>query len=231
MNTYLTEEKILNYLENLTFSSAMTVNLLAILNSVVVASFNERELSTLPKGGIIMMLWYKFESDHTVINQILTLTQSLYKDSYFVVEMMDNHFIAKIQELLSNKNIDSDVYNQIKLIYENKKKGTYDLYIAKHGKNINKWGVLQYVDKIDDPSIGKLKAKALLKLYNKKQRTLTISKVIGNKNVRAGSLVPVILDLQDIKVANYMVVEKVTHSFENKRWTMDLVLSGGDFSG
>ena len=129
--------------------------------------------------------------------------------------------------------IDSDVYNQIKLIHENKKdkNKVYELYVTRDKNSINKWGLLQYVDKIDDPSIGKLKAKALLKLYNKKQRTLTISKVIGNKNVRAGSLVPVILDLQDIKVANYMVVEKVTHSFENKRWTMDLVLSGGDFSG
>ena len=127
--------------------------------------------------------------------------------------------------------IDTDVYNQIKLIYENKKKGTYDLYMTKHSKNINKWGVLQYVEKIDDPDIGKLKAKALLKLYNKKMRTLTVSKVIGNKNVRAGSLVPVMLDLQDIKVANYMLVEKVTHTFDNRRWTMDLVLSGGDFSG
>lgn len=127
--------------------------------------------------------------------------------------------------------IDTDVYNQIKLIYENKKKGTYDLYMTKHSKNINKWGVLQYVEKIDDPDIGKLKAKALLKLYNKKMRTLTVSKIIGNKNVRAGSLVPVMLDLQDIKVANYMLVEKVTHTFDNRRWTMDLVLSGGDFSG
>lgn len=127
--------------------------------------------------------------------------------------------------------IDSDVYNQIKLIYENKEKGTYDLYVTKHSKNINKWGVLQYVEKIDDPDIGKLKAKALLKLYNQKARTLTVSKVIGNKKVRAGSLVPIILDLQDIKIANYMVVEKVTHTFDNRRWTMDLVLSGGDFSG
>lgn len=126
--------------------------------------------------------------------------------------------------------IDSNVYNQIKLIYENKEKGTYDLYVTKHGKNINKWGVLQYVDKIDDPDIGKLKSKALLKLYNQKQRSLTVSKVIGNKNVRAGSLVPIMLDLQDMKISNYMVVEKVTHTFENRRWTMDLVLSGGDFS-
>ncbi len=127
--------------------------------------------------------------------------------------------------------IDSDVYNQIKLIYENKKKGTYDLYVTKHSKNINKWGVLQYTDKIDDPDIGKLKAKALLQLYNKKKRTLTVSGVIGNKKVRAGSLVPVILNLGDIKVANYMIVEKVTHTFKNRQHTMDLVLSGGDFNG
>jgi len=126
--------------------------------------------------------------------------------------------------------IDDGVYNQIKLIYENKKKGTYDLYMAKNSKNINRWGVLQYVDKIDNPDIGKLKATALLKLYNHKQRTLTVSGIIGNKRVRAGSLVPVILDLRDIKVANYMLVEKVTHNFNNRQHTMDLVLSGGDFS-
>lgn len=125
--------------------------------------------------------------------------------------------------------IDSEVYNQVKLIYENKKKGTYDLYMAKHSKNINKWGVLQYTGKIDSPDIGKLKANALLKLYNRRRRSLAVSGVIGNKNVRAGSLVPVILDLQDMKVANYMMVEKVTHIFNNRRHSMDLVLSGGDF--
>lgn len=127
--------------------------------------------------------------------------------------------------------IDSEVYNQIKLIYENKEKGTYDLYVTKHSKNINKWGVLQYTDKIDSPDIGKLKSKALLSLYSHKQRTLTVSGVIGNSKVRAGSLVPVILGLQDMKVSNYMLVEKVTHTFENRRHSMELVLSGGDFVG
>ena len=90
--------------------------------------------------------------------------------------------------------------------------------------------MLQYTDKIDDPDIGKLKANALLQLYNKKQRTLDVSGVIGNKKVRAGSLIPVILDLGDMRVANYMMVEKVTHIFKNHQYTMDLVLSGGDFS-
>lgn len=154
----------------------------------------------------------------------LTDVSSMKVNSCLVDQETGEEFTYKVS-------IDSDVYNQIKLIYENKKKGSYDLYVTKHSKNINKWGVLQYVDKIDNPDIGKLKSKALLKLYNKKQRNLTVSGVIGNRSVRAGSLVPVMLDLYDIKVANYMMAEKVTHIFNNRQYSMDLVLSGGDFSG
>jgi hypothetical protein len=131
--------------------------------------------------------------------------------------------------------IDSDVYNQIKLVYENSDsdsgKTTLDLYVAKSTKSINKWGVLQYLEKIDDPDVGKLKSQAYLKLYNRKARSLTISGVIGCKKVRAGSLIPVVLNLDDVKVANYMLVDKVTHTFKNHQHTMDLILSGGDFSG
>lgn len=135
------------------------------------------------------------------------------------------------QDFEYKTSIDTDVYNQIKLIYKNNEKGTFDLYMAKDAKNINKWGTLQYTDTIDDPDIGKLKAQALLKLYDTICRTLTIKGVIGNKKVRAGSLVPVTLNLWDIKVSNYMLVEKVTHIFKNREYTMDLVLSGGGFSG
>lgn len=126
--------------------------------------------------------------------------------------------------------IDDGVYNQIKLVYENKDKGTYDLYVSKSTKNINNWGVLQLLEKIDDPDVGKLKSQAYLKLYNQKQRNLKVSDVIGCTKVRAGSLVPVLLDLVDIKVANYMLVDKVTHTFSNRQHFMDLSLSGGDFS-
>lgn len=126
--------------------------------------------------------------------------------------------------------IDDGVYNKIKLVYENKKKGCYDKYVSQDARNMDKWGVLQYHDKISTPKLGKLKADALLDLYNQKKRSLSISGVIGNTNVRAGSLVPVILNLQDIKVSNYMMVEKVTHKFENRHYSMDLVLSGGGFS-
>ena len=40
---------------------------------------------------------------------------------------------------------------------------------------------------------------------------------------------PVILELGDMKVSNYMLVEKVTHKFDNRQHTMDIVVSGGDF--
>ncbi len=126
--------------------------------------------------------------------------------------------------------IDSDVYNQVKLVFENKEKGTYDLYVSKDSSHINKWGVLQFTEKIDAADSGKLKSQAYLKLYNQKTKNLSISGVIGNTHVRAGSLVPVILKLSDMKVSNYLLVEKVTHTFNNKQHTMDLTLSGGGFS-
>lgn len=134
------------------------------------------------------------------------------------------------QDYTYKTTIDDGVYNQIKLVYENKDKGTYDLYMAKDSKNINNWGVLQLLEKIDDPDIGKLKSQAYLKLYDQKQRNLRVSNVIGNTKVRAGSLIPVLLDLVDIKIANYMLVDKVTHTFSNRQHSMELSLSGGDFS-
>lgn len=127
--------------------------------------------------------------------------------------------------------IDADVYNQVKLVYANKKKGTYDLYVSKDTKNINKWGVLQYEDNIETPDIGKLKSQALLKLYNQLSRTITIDKVIGNVKVRAGSMVPVMLSIGDMTIKNYMLVEKAVHTIENGRYTMKLSVSGGGFSG
>ena len=107
---------------------------------------------------------------------------------------------------------------------------SYGIYLVRDNKKIAKWGTLLFTDEINSPDIGKLIAQALLKLYSHEKRTLTISGVIGNSKVRGGSLVPVILDLGDLKIANYMLVEKVTHTFKNREYTMDLVVSGGDFS-
>lgn len=126
---------------------------------------------------------------------------------------------------------DKDYYNQIKLAYENKKTGKLDVYISRSSKAINKYGVLQYYEKIDDPKVAKLKGKVLLKMYNKVVRTLSITGAFGSTKVRAGCLVPVIMDLYDRKVSSYLLVDKVTHTFNNGQYTMDLDLSGGGFDG
>ena len=118
--------------------------------------------------------------------------------------------------------------NQIKLVKSNEKAGKREIYIAKDSSNINKWGVLQHFDKLGEKENGEMKADALLKLYNRKFKTLIMKNVFGDTRVRAGSSVVVNLDLGDTKVKNYMLVEKVKHTFKFQEHFMDLTLRGAD---
>ena len=125
--------------------------------------------------------------------------------------------------------IDDDTYNKIKLTYDNEDSGYREVYVAQDSSNINKWGILQYYDTLQKGENGQAKANALLKLYNKKTRNLKITKAIGDNRVRAGSMVVINLDLGDVKLKNWMLVEKCTHTYkENEHW-MDLTLRGGEF--
>lgn len=125
--------------------------------------------------------------------------------------------------------IDTDTYNKIKLTYDNKETGKREVYIAQDTNNMNKWGVLQFFDTIDEKTNGAVKATSLLKLYNQKTRNLEIKKAIGDIRVRGGSLIIVKLDLGDIKLQNFMLVEKAKHTFKNGEHFMDLTLRGQDF--
>ncbi len=126
-----------------------------------------------------------------------------------------------------SSSIDKDVYNQIKLVFDNEKSGSRDIYMTKDGNNINTWGVLRYFDTLKEGENGQNKADALLNLYNVKTQTLKISKAIGDARVRAGSLVAVQLKTGGIELKNYMLVEKCTHTFNESYHTMDLTLRGG----
>lgn len=127
--------------------------------------------------------------------------------------------------------IDSDTYNKIKLAYDNKKTGKREIYIAQDSSKINEWGVLQYFEKIDENTNGQFKADTLLQLYNSKKRKLTIKNALGDVRVRGGSSVIVNMNLGDVKIQNFMLVEKVKHSFSNNQHLMDLTLRGVDFYG
>jgi len=125
--------------------------------------------------------------------------------------------------------IDTNTFNKVKLTYENEDTGKRDVYIAQDSNNINNWGVLQYFDTLQKGENGKAKADALLALYNKKTRNLSISKALGDTRVRAGCMIVVQLNLGDVNVQNLMLVEKCKHTFSESEHFMDLTLRGGEF--
>lgn len=128
-----------------------------------------------------------------------------------------------------SSSIDSDTYNRVKLIRENEEKGTREVFISQDSKNINKWGVLQHFDKLEENENGKNKADSLLSLYNAKTKKLTVKNALGDLRIRAGSMIVVQLNLTDTKLSNMMLVEKCTHKFLKDEHVMDLTLRGGGF--
>lgn len=178
-----------------------------------------------------------------IIQNALDLTLQYYSYMYVLYDDFGKICLTGIDNMCLNllideetgenydysSSIDESTYNQIKLYYDNQTTGQRDIYIAKDSSTINKWGVLQYYDSVQDGEDGQTKANALLKLYNAKTRKLNIKNAIGDVRVRAGSMVVVILDLGDIKVESLMLVETCKHVFKNNEHRMDLKLRGGEF--
>lgn len=133
------------------------------------------------------------------------------------------------EDFTYDSTIDSNTYNQIKLTYDNDETGTREVYMVKDSSKINAWGILQYYEKLQKGENGQAKADALLKLYNKKTRSLKLDNCFGDVRCRAGSMPIVRLNLGDMMLCNYMLVEKATHTFKNNQHTMSLNVRGGEF--
>jgi hypothetical protein len=124
--------------------------------------------------------------------------------------------------------IADNTYNRVKLVYEDPDSGQRQIYLAQDGLNVNKWGVLQYYEKIDDKNLAQLKAMSLLKLFDAKTRTITLKGVLGDVNVRAGTLLVVVMGLGDYNLSNLMLVNQVKHTFRDNEHLMEMKLRGGD---
>lgn len=190
----------------------------------------------------------RIEEDKTLLDMIqnaLDLTLQNTKQLFVLYDDFGKLTLNHIQNLRLNllideetsedydysSSIDSDTYNQIKLTYDNDETGKREVYISKDSSHINEWGILQYFEKIDEKTNGKVKADALLSLYNQKTKRLSIKNVLGDTRVHAGTSVVVRLTLNDVKIENFMLVEKVKHLFSNNEHFMDLDLKGGVFNG
>lgn len=123
--------------------------------------------------------------------------------------------------------IDSDTYNQVKLVKENKETKKREIYIEKDSSAINKWGTLQFYETVqesmNDAQI-RTRADMLLEYYNKPKRTLKLDKCIGNFKIKAGrSFVLLIGDLKDtIPYNKYVICSTCTHKITNGAHLMEL---------
>ncbi|MBE5981535.1 MAG: hydrolase [Paenibacillaceae bacterium] len=127
--------------------------------------------------------------------------------------------------------VDSDTYNQIKVYYDDNKTKKREVYMTKDTETINKWGIFQKNESIEKDANGQEIAERYLGLYNRPTRSLNIKGAFGDIRVRAGCLIPVSLDLKEMELKNYLLVEAVTHNIDEGIHTMDMTLRGAGISG
>ena len=120
--------------------------------------------------------------------------------------------------------IDAQTYNSVKLSVPNEATGRSDVYVAQDSYNIGRWGLLQLYQQVDgDFNEAQLKARAeaTLNYYNRRMRTLKVSS-LGVPGLHAGQLVLMkVPDLGDIALDQYVLLDRVSHTWENGVHTME----------
>lgn len=120
--------------------------------------------------------------------------------------------------------IDSQTYNSIKLARPNKSTGLWETFVAQDSNNIAQWGLLQLYQTVDeDANDAQIQAQAQVSLqyYNQRMRTISVSSM-GVPGLRAGQMVLMkVPDLGDINLDQYVLLEKVTHTWKNETHTME----------
>lgn len=151
-----------------------------------------------------------------------------------------NLLLASDDSYLINFNykndIDSDTYNNIKLLMPtNVKKGEekeYKPVLTKSDETIEKWGILQYLEVVDEElNEAQIKNMAdnILKEKNKEKKTLSVECFgagIGEIDIRGGSCILIKIDnLGEENFNNWVIVEECTHIFSNNEHLIKLEVS------
>lgn len=120
--------------------------------------------------------------------------------------------------------IDEHTANCVKLVRPNAKTGKGDVFQAEDSGSIARWGLLrryQTVDEALNDAQAVAQARSMLSYYNRRWRTLKVSS-LGLLGLRAGQMLMMdVPNLGDINLKRLVLLEKVTHSFENNIHTMD----------
>ncbi len=118
--------------------------------------------------------------------------------------------------------IDSETYNKIKLVRDNKETGRRDVYLIEDSNSMQFWGILQYTEKVDEEmNEGQIKELGgqMLELYDRPKRTFQVS-ALGDLGVRAGMVL--LVSIQALGIEQPFLVEEAAHDLMKE--TMDLKL-------
>ena len=111
----------------------------------------------------------------------------------------------------------------MKLLYEDGRRGIRRVFTASDESLSDRWGVLQYFEKLQDPAGAQEKAGQLLRTYGRPLMEVTVKGAVGSPQVRAGSQVT--LDLP--RASGLFLVESACHTFFGGAHTMDLTMTEG----
>jgi hypothetical protein len=122
------------------------------------------------------------------------------------------------------QSIDTDTYNKVKLVRDNKETGRRDVYIAQDSANIARWGTLQLYQTVDEEKnaaqINEL-LQQLMALKNREARSLQLE-AIGDSQVRAGCYVPV--NIEEYGVNQFFLIDECVHRYDGEDHTMQIQL-------
>ena len=111
------------------------------------------------------------------------------------------------------KSIDENTFNAVKLTKKNGE--TLESFLVVDSFNINKWGLLQYYEEVENLSdtLIKQKAEELLNYYNKETKKLSFNDCILNENCIAGNIIQVYLE--NLGINQNCVIKSATMDFKN----------------
>lgn len=129
-----------------------------------------------------------------------------------------------------NTSVDNNTYNRIELYRDDDETGNRAKYIYQNTNAINRWGVLQLTQSMENGDIPNVFGKTLLDLYCRETRTLSIKGAFGDVRLRAGSSFFINLNLGDIVLNNITpIITSAKHKF-GEHYTMDLNVIGGNIT-